>query len=165
MAGVRKSSYLQIRVTPRQKAALRRLARDARKDVSRFVLDRVLPDTGLRLQSLLDGLAKTSQPQPVLAELGDVLMELPATEFTAAVRALDVRSLSEFHQALIAAMVEDAAHRKRVAPPVWTSRIGPLPEPYFASELPSVRLHLLSRSPPPYRRRNIFLDASLADRV
>jgi hypothetical protein len=40
-----------------------------------------------------------------------------------------------------------------------------LTEPVFGSELQSLRLYLLTHSPPPFRARNIFIDATLGDRV
>ena len=65
----------------------------------------------------------------------------------------------------IAAMVEYACARRAVAVPEWTRSIAPLAEPTFGSELQSLRLHLLTRSPPPFRARNIFIDSTLSDRV
>jgi hypothetical protein len=62
-------------------------------------------------------------------------------------------------------MVELAAKLKNVAPPLWTRQIAPLDKPYFGSDLSSLRLYLLTNAPPVFRRRNIFIDASLGDRV
>jgi hypothetical protein len=80
MTRLRKNQFLQVRVSSRQKAALRRLARRAGVDVSRYVLDRVLPGSALGLQLLLNRLARTWEPQPVLAEIADVLVALPPAE-------------------------------------------------------------------------------------
>jgi hypothetical protein len=44
-------------------------------------------------------------------------------------------------------------------------RDGPLAEPVFGSDLMSLRLYLLTHSPAPFRRRNIFIDASVGFRV
>jgi hypothetical protein len=65
----------------------------------------------------------------------------------------------------VAAMVETAAHRAAVAAPVWTAEIAPLATPVFGSPLPALRMHLLVRAPPAFRRRNIFIDATIGDRV
>ena len=62
-------------------------------------------------------------------------------------------------------MVEQAASHKGLAPPPWIVRVPPLDEPYFGTDLKSLRLYLLTHSPPPFRRRNIFIDATLGDRV
>jgi hypothetical protein len=35
----------------------------------------------------------------------------------------------------------------------------------FGSDLQSLRLHLLTHSPPPFLARNIFVDATLGDRI
>jgi hypothetical protein len=62
-------------------------------------------------------------------------------------------------------MVEYACARRGVALAEWTKAIAPLTEPVFGSELISLRLHLLTHSPAPFRRRNIFIDASLGASV
>jgi hypothetical protein len=41
----------------------------------------------------------------------------------------------------------------------------PLAEPYFATSLKSLREHLLVAAPIPFKRRNIFVDASVGARV
>jgi hypothetical protein len=43
--------------------------------------------------------------------------------------------------------------------------VPPLEEPHFATTLEGLRLHLLQVSPVPFKRRNIFIDSSLGDRV
>jgi hypothetical protein len=66
----------------------------------------------------------------------------------------------------VAAMVEQAIHRKGgVRPPRWTSTVPPLSQPVFAAPWMSLRAHLLLESPVPFRRRNIFIDSSIGDRV
>lgn len=165
VASSRKSSFLQIRVSPRQKATLRRLAKAAGTDVSGFVLKRALPDRALEMQRLVDRLSESKDASFILASIADALTKTPAGELQLDVTNIDVRGLGPFLRAYIAAMVEDACYRKGVPVPGWTGGVGALDAPYFASELPSVRLHLLTKSPPPYRRRNIFIDTSVADRV
>ena len=64
-----------------------------------------------------------------------------------------------------AALVEQAADLNRVAPPSWVRKIPLLDGPYFAGGLKSLRPHLLQRAPVPFKRRNIFVDSSLGDRV
>jgi hypothetical protein len=65
----------------------------------------------------------------------------------------------------VTAMVELAAHRAGILPPAWTAQVTPLSEPVFAAASLRLRAHLLTASPPPFRRRNIFIDSSLGDRV
>ena len=65
----------------------------------------------------------------------------------------------------LAATVEHAAMQKHVAPPEWTREIEPLEEPVFGSALRSLREHLLFHAPIAFRRRNIFIDASVGARV
>jgi len=62
-------------------------------------------------------------------------------------------------------MVEQATCRKGVRPPSWVNDVPPLESPLFASDLESLRAHLLRVSPIPFRRRNLFVDAAVGDRV
>lgn len=99
----------------------------------------------------------------VLAELNDLLTgsaveqieELPAP-------LLDDVYLANY----VAAMVEQALYRKGgTRLPSWTSGIAPLSSPVFGTSWMSLRPHLLLHSPVPFRRRNIFIDSSIGDRV
>jgi hypothetical protein len=62
-------------------------------------------------------------------------------------------------------MVEQAAHQQDVVPPAWVRDVEPLDEPHFAVPLSSLRLHLLRAAPVPFKRRNIFVDSAVGDRV
>ena len=160
-----KSQQLQIRVTPRQKAALKRRAERAGLDVSRYVLERALPPSGARFEGILSALREERSHRFALAELSDLLAALAPTELAEAVGDADVAGLSPFLRSYVAAMVEVAARRKSVVPPAWTAGVGGVDEPYFAAALPGLRLHLLRASPVPFKRRNLFVDATVGDRV
>ena len=68
-----KSQQLQIRVAPRQKAALKRLARAAGVDVSAYVLARALPAAGVEFAAILARLGDEDDHRYALAELNDFL--------------------------------------------------------------------------------------------
>jgi len=159
-----RSSHLQIRVTPGEKDTLKRLAQAAGQDLSSFVLARSLPSNRLRFQEILRALAQEDH-RFALAELNDFLTALAPVEFPDAVQDADVSRLSPFLSNYVAAMVEQGAYLKSVPPPPWANRVVPLEAPHFATPLRSLRLHLLAASPIPFRRRNIFVDASLGARV
>lgn len=160
-----KTAQLQIRVAPAQKAALRRLARAAGMDVSAYVLARALPAAAERFAAALDALRGEDQPRYALAELNDVVTGLGAGEFVEATRRADLAGLTPFARNYVAALVEHAAHRKGAPAPAWTRAVEPLDRPWFASHLPSLRLHLLGAAPAPYKRRNLFVDAGSGARV
>lgn len=160
-----KSQHLQIRLTPEQKAALKRQALRAGTDVSTFVLARALPPAASRFAELLRALGREDEPQFVLAEFNDLLTGLAPAELRVVLADGDLRGLSPYLQNYVAAMVEQAAYRNRVAPPAWVNDVEPLTEPRFATSLPGLRLHLLSAAPVPFRRRNVFVDSALGDRV
>jgi uncharacterized protein (DUF1778 family) len=160
-----KSEQLQIRVSSAQKAALKRLAKRAGQDVSAYVLSRALPSAALRFEALLRALGDEERRRFVLAELNDLLADAAPAEFDETVRGADLRPLSPLLRNYVAAMVELAAHQKRVAPPDWVHEVPPLTEPHFATPLQRLREHLLLRSPVPFKRRNLFVDASVGDRV
>ncbi|MEA3247634.1 MAG: DUF1778 domain-containing protein, partial [Gemmatimonadota bacterium] len=160
-----KSSQLQIRVTPRQKSALKQRAALAGLDVSAFVLSRALPPESARFADLLRALRNEERARFVLAELNDFLETCAPATFADAVAHADVAPLPARTANYVAAMVEMAAHRKGVAPPEWTAGVPPLDEPWFGTSLTRLRPHLLAASPAPFRRRNIFVDATIGDRV
>ena len=64
----------------------------------------------------------------------------------------------------LAAMVETAATRLGVHPPTWVDAIAPL-RTRFATSLVSLRLDILSNSPPAFRLRNLFVDSTFANRI
>lgn len=161
----RRSEQLQIRVTPRVKAALKRLAREAGQDISAYVLSRALPAEAGRVHAAVEALRDDTRRRFALAELNDALSALAPFEFTDAVASLDVNGLSPLMQNYVAALVEQAAHAKRACPPAWTREIAPLAEPYFATHLETLRLYLLRVSPVAFKRRNIFVDAGIGARV
>lgn len=160
-----KSKQLQIRVTPRQKATLKSLARAAGQSLSAYVLSRALPAEGERLAEILHTLRAGADRRFALAELDDLLSSLPPAGFPEALASADVAGLSPYVQNYVAAMVEQAAHQKDVPPPEWTRDVRPLEEPHFTTDLPSLRLHLLREAPVPFKRRNIFVDAGVGARV
>lgn len=160
-----RTAQLQIRVTPHEKARLKQLARAAGLDVSAYVLGRALPPESGRLAELVDGLRNEDDRRFVLAELNDALISLSSRDFAAAVESLDVRRLDPLMQNYVAAMVEQTAARRKQPAPAWARDVAPLEEPWFATQLRGLRVHLLRASPVPFKRRNIFIDSSVGSRV
>lgn len=160
-----RSSQLQIRITPEQKEVLKRLSHQAGQDMSTYVLSRALPDARLRFARLLEALRDEDRPGFALAELNDLLSSLTSGELCSAVEHADLTGLTPYLRNYVAAMVELAAHRRDVPPPAWVRDVERLAEPHFATPLAGLRLHLLRTAPVPFKRRNIFIDSSLGDRV
>lgn len=160
-----KSEQVQIRVTPREKARLKRSAAAAGQDVSSYVLSRALPSSQRRFEQLLELLVDGTERRYVLAELNDLLSQLAGDELGQAVIHADLSRLSPRWSNYVAAMVEQACYLRGVRPPAWTADVAPLEAPQFAAPLMSLRLHLLRASPVPFRRRNIFVDTGVGGRV
>jgi hypothetical protein len=160
-----RTQQLQIRVTPQEKRALRRLAKDAGLDLSSYVLGRALPSNRLRFKELVRSLGEGEDHRFALAELNDLLTGLAPVEFGDTVEEAEVTALSPLLRNYVAAMVEQAAHLKKVPPPSWVDRVEPLETPYFATDLKSLRAYLLAASPVAFKRRNLFVDASIGARV
>lgn len=162
-----KTAQLQIRVTPAQKAALRRLARDAGLDVSAYVLARSVPDARARFHEIVRALRNASEQAFALAALADLLAQLPRAQLADAVAVSPpgLATLPPLARNYVAALLEHAAARHDLEPPPWTRDVAPLASPYFATPLRSLRLHLLQASPAAFRRRNLFIDPGTAGRV
>ena len=165
MSASSKTAQLQIRVSTAEKTAIQRAARRAGMDMSSFILGRLLPAAGARFQELTTDCADAAGARFALAELNSFLSGLGAGELRDAVTSPLPAGLGAFRANYIAAMVEYACAQRGIAPPVWTRAIAPLAVPAFGSELESLRLYLLTHSPPPFRHRNIFIDASIGARV
>ncbi len=165
----RKTQQLQLRVSKAEKAAIHRAAARAGMDVSAWVLGKLLPPAGPRFQELTSAVAAhaadVDERRFAFAELNDFLAALAPGEFSNAVRESPPADANPYTANYIAAMVETAAHRNRVPPPAWVERVPPLAEPVFGTPFTSLRLHLLTAAPPAFRRRNIFIDASIGARV
>lgn len=160
-----KAQQLQIRVTAAQKAALKRRAKAAGVGVSEYALSMLLPSEQDRFTEIVALLRAEDERRFALAELNDFLHALAPAQFADAVRVTSLAGLPALVQNYVAAMVELAAAQKGVRPPTWVRTIVPLVEPYFATPMKSLRLHLLASSPVPFRRRNLFVDSSVGARV
>jgi hypothetical protein len=159
-----KSAQLQIRVSPAQKSAIQRAAAQAGRDMSSFVLDCLFPAPAGEFQRCVEACLAGDQ-RFALAELNSLLTGFSPGELRIAVAAAPAPGLTPLQLNYVAAMVEYACARRSLDPPLWTGAVAPLPEPFFGTTLQSLRLYLLSHSPPPFRRRNIFIDSSLGARV
>ncbi|MCP3956730.1 MAG: hypothetical protein GY719_02640 [bacterium] len=118
-----------------------------------------------RFSGLLRALPDDEERSYALAGLNDLLTDLSSTALPEAVADPPSEDLSPYLRNYVAAMVEQAAHLKGVAPPEWVADVEPLEEPRFVTPLAGLRLHLLAASPVPFRRRNIFVDSAVGDRV
>jgi uncharacterized protein (DUF1778 family) len=161
-----KDQQLQIRVTAAEKLAIQRAAVRAEMGMSEWVLAKLLPASAARFRDLTQALENDTEPNShILAELNDLLAGLGKAELVTAVAEAPERLSNAYLANYVAAMVEMAAHMQGIPPPEWTADVAPLARPVFGAELQSLRLHLLLSSPPAFRRRNIFIDASVGDRV
>jgi len=160
-----KTAQMQIRVSANEKMAIQRAAAQAGMDMSAYVLARVLSVPAAQFQDCVQDCADSASSRLALAELNSLLSDLTAGELRDAIATPPRRGLSPFLGNYVAAMVEYACARRAVAVPQWTRSIAPLAEPMFGSQLQSLRLYLLTHSPPPFRTRNIFIDSTLGDRV
>ena len=125
-----------------------------------------LQDAQTRFARLLEVLRADDQPGFALAELNGLLSSLTPAELGSAVEHADLAGLTPYLRNYVAAMVELAAHQRNVPPPAWVRDVEPLETtPHFATPLAGLRLHLLRAAPVPFKRRNIFIDSSIGDRV
>ncbi|HZE44020.1 MAG TPA: DUF1778 domain-containing protein [Steroidobacteraceae bacterium] len=160
-----KSAQLQIRVSSEEKKAIQHAAERAGMGMSAYVLSRVLSASAARFQECVAACAGDGAPSFALAELNSLLSALTPSEMRDATASPPSITLTPYLENYIAAMVEYGCARCCVSPPAWTRSVMPLDEPVFGTSLQSLRLHLLTHSPPPFRRRNIFIDSSLGKQI
>jgi uncharacterized protein (DUF1778 family) len=160
-----KTAQIQVRLTPEQKRALQAHAERNHMSLSDWVLSRALASGRSQFEQLVGDLSAAERPSSAFAELLEFLARLTPSELRTAVAERPAVALTPYWENYLAATVEHAAMQKRVTPPEWTRKIRPLEEPVFGSSLRSLREHLLFHAPIPFRRRNIFIDASVGARV
>ncbi len=165
MMKANKTEQLQIRISPQEKAQIKRAAKAANLSMADWLLTKLLPDHQRRFHRLVAGLNNSAQVSFILASLNDFLAQLASDEFWGAVCIQPQLPDDEYLRNYIAAMIEYTANNNNVDAPDWIDGIPPLSKPRFGSNLKSLRLHLLTHSPPPFRSRNIFIDATVGDRL
>ncbi len=134
------------------------------QDMSSWILERCIPavqEYFLELTAQLGGSSKLSSH--LFANLHDFLRELDAAQLQQLELHQPYKNTMSYNY--LAAMIEYRAEQLGVEPPRWTSWIQPYSEPYFGTDLKSLKEYLLLRSPLVFRRRNLFMDATLGDRV
>ena len=155
-----KTSQLQIRVSPEQKRALKRLATAAGMSVSRYVLASALRSEQLEFNRLVQALRGHDHRPRALADLRIFLSQLSPEEMSQAVADIDVEGLPPILCNYLAATVEEVAQQKRLPSPSWVRQVAALDRPHFAWELQSLRPHLMRITPLTFKRRNVFVDAA-----
>jgi len=163
MGNLAKTEQLQIRVSASQKGAIQRAAARTGMDMSSYVLSRVFSVPAEQIQALIRALL--TEERFALAELNTFLSSLTAGELREAIAVAPAVALNAYLSNYVAAMVELACVRRDVEGPAWLRSVPPLREPVFGSSLQSLRLHLLTHTPAPFRRRNLFMDSSVGDQV
>jgi len=165
MSNSTKTTQLQIRISPAEKSAIQRAAQQMNMDMSTYVLDKLLPQRARELQDLLDELVFTNDPSFVLSEINTFLSRLNNCELKNALSITLPVDLSNYLRNYLAAMVEFVCNQQRLMAPEWIKTIKPLSKPVFGSTLQNLRLYLLTNSPAPFRRRNIFVDTTIGGQV
>ena len=182
---INKDNQIQIRISKEDKIRLKALATAEGKDLSSFILDAILPSSMKEFQTKINSLKNSTQSnselansalansalansalaKSSLAELNDFLFKLNSKELKNALQNKFEARLDDFYSNYVSAMIELACYRKNIPSPAWTKEIKPLENPYFGSELKSLRMYLLKNSLPQFKARNIFIDSSIGDRV
>ncbi len=152
-----KSSQLQIRVSPKQKDALKRRAAEAGMSLSEYVLASALPSMDLEFNRLAGSLRGSVNLSKTLSDLALHLEQLPADDFYDAVSTPELDESSALLRNYVAATVEQEARGRGIEPPIWTSAVAPLDEPHFGWDLPGLRPHLMRVTPTAFKRRNVFV--------
>lgn len=161
-----KTEQLQVRVSPAEKSLIRARATRAGMGMSDWVLLQLFPPVEARFREYVEALA--ADPDRIsftLAALHDLLAGLSGRQITHGLRNPPGIRLPPVEANYVAAMVEFAAMRQGVSSPAWTGDVPPLDQPWFGTDLMDLRLHLLTKSPAVFRRRNIFIDTSVGGRV
>ena len=160
-----KDTFLQIRMTSEQKEGIRDAAATANTDMSSWILSKVANSQSKEFLLIVEKLASLKEQSYVYAELHDFLSNCNSSSFSLAVQAIPNLNLSTFQLNYVAAMVEQRAQQLHQTLPDWCRETNRLETPYFGSSLKSLSFYLLLNSLIAFRRRNIFIDSSIDDRI
>ena len=164
MKNIKKSEYLQIRVSKQEKELIKSAAQSANMDMSAWLLKRALYFKSKIFNTIISKFS-TEHNTFVLAELHDFLHDLNRNEFEMALSIKPNNKLTDFQINYTIAMIAHRANQLNTSPPDWTCHFSVLKKPYFGTNLKSLRLHLLINSPIAFKQRNIYIDSSIGDRV
>lgn len=153
-----KTSQLQIRISPEQKIALKRLAADAGQSVSSYVLATVLPATHVEFGHRVRAVRSNADRGEALADLHEYLAGLTPHDFASTVREVDLAGFPGILANQVAALVEDEARVRGVASPEWADQVQGPARPHFAWDLRSLRPYLMRLTPAAFKRRGVYID-------
>lgn len=167
-----KNKQLQIRVTNEEKKLIEKMAKNAGLDVSRWILNKAIPEQRKQFEEILLSLENeryplTSDAKFNIAKLNDLLSGLTSVDFSKLFLDLNIfrYQINEYLLNYITAMIETRAKQLNLLAPNWVKEVKPLTSPVFVEKLKSLRLYLLLNSPYEFRKRNIFIDSSVGARV
>ncbi|MBP9837399.1 MAG: DUF1778 domain-containing protein [Proteobacteria bacterium] len=160
-----KTSQLQIRVSPEEKKLIAHAAKREGQDISTWVLKKLINNNQGVFFELVVKLASAKEPRYVLSELNDFINKLSAKECQIIFNTKPDVKLSTYLGNYLAAMIEQAATKKGFSVPSWLEEIEVLKKVHFETNLISIRPYLLINSPIAFRKRGIFLDSTIGDRV
>ncbi len=158
-----KTSQLQIRVSPAQKALLREAAERAGVSISAYVLDSALPTRPDDVLSAVDRIADRRTRPEALADLMRSLSTLAEADLTEALGSIDPSGRVPLVKNCLAAVVEHVCRERGLAEPAWVSEVEPLERPHFAWELRSLRPYLMRASLPSFKRRRLYVPVPYGD--
>lgn len=161
-----KTQQLQLRVSAEQKAAIRLLASKEHQGMSQWILNKILPKPQKDFLKILERLRDCQNHKErsyILNDLNAFFLKLSKHDLVETVSEDYLSALNPLMANYISAMIEHVCVNAQIEPPKWLAQ--GLPEPFFGSDLLSLRLYLLTVSPPSFRKRNIFIDATVGDLV
>ncbi len=164
MSQLKKSEYLQIRVSKQEKEIIKSSAHSAGVDMSAWILKKILHEQSKIFIKILHKFQSEEQPF-VFAELHDFLAKLQIHDFEMALSIKPTCQLTNIQVNYVIAMIMHRAKQLSIASPSWINTYPVLSQPYFGTSLKNLRLHLLINSPTAFKQRNIFIDSTIGDRV
>lgn len=160
-----RTRQLQIRVTPEEKAALRRLAAAAGTTISAYVLQQALPTVARDVAKLVGALRESPEETArLLGSLQEALEGVPQGRLAATLAPHDLEGLSVVQANYVAAILEQEATRRAEPPPECLAEVAPPDQPHFGWALRSMRPHQMRVTPVAFKRRNLFFDPTSASR-
>jgi hypothetical protein len=160
-----KTDYIQIRISKKEKEHFIKLARWKKLSLSGWILDRIRAEIPpIEINELYSKLKHASDSSYIFALLNDYFIKINEYQWANLVTQKP-ENLDSENLCYLASMIERTAELRGFKIPDWVKNVDSLWIPYFGSNVKKLRLHLLVNSPVSFKKRNIFIDSSIGERV
>lgn len=156
-----KDTHIQIRLSSTQKKVVEKNAKTQGLSISQYLLNLIEKDSSFdkKLTIIINEILKNGLDPYLLSEFSILVLDLSNNDLLKLVEKPFSSNCNGLSLNYLLATLETELKRRNLELPEWFGNIKSLKEPWFGTNLKSLRGFLLLNSPLAFRRRNIFIDS------